>query len=52
MQSCLLKFLGEFHHCFSGSEGGNRRKCGVFAIFNSEEEKVMFEIMFGVLFKE
>ena len=31
---------------------GNRRKCGVFAIFNSEEEKVMFEIMFGVLFKE
>ena len=24
---------------------GNRRKCGVFAIFNSEEEKVMFEIM-------
>ncbi len=21
MQSCLLKFLGVFHHCFSGSEG-------------------------------
>ncbi|MCW7077528.1 MAG: hypothetical protein OCU22_00125 [Canidatus Methanoxibalbensis ujae] len=39
----MLKFLGVFHHYFSGSEGAIGANVG--AIFNSEEEKVMFEIM-------